>query len=145
MKYRSKIGVIWIISMIAMIWLNIPLIEKAASNTTVFIVLLIMIPCDLYMLDLTFRTYYILEKDHLFIRCGIGKPLKIPYKDIHTLKETHNPLASSALSLDRIDLVFKAQNGGNGEDEILISPVRKQEFIQQLLLKANHIKVLNNL
>ena len=143
MKYRSKIGIIWIITMITMIWLNVPLIKNAVSNMTVFIVLLIMIPCDLFMLDLTFRTYYVLEKDYLFIRCGIGRPLRIPYKDIHTLKETHNPLSSSALSLDRIDLVFKAQNGGNGEDEVLISPVRKLEFIQQLLVKANHIKVLN--
>lgn len=143
MKYHSKIGIIWILSIVLMIWLHFPLVEHGFSNTANIIALLVLIPCDLLILDLTFRTYYVLEKDYLFIRCGIMTHLKIPYQDIRTLKETHNPLASSGLSLDRIDLVFKAQNGGNGEDEILISPVRKKEFIQQLLLKANHIQVLN--
>lgn len=143
MKYRSKIGVLWVLVLVLMAWIQFPLLKHSLFSMVSAFALLVLVPCDLLILDLTFRTYYILDTDCLVIRCGFATHLKIPYEDICTLKETWNPLASSALSLDRIDLVFKAQNGGNGEDEVLISPVRKLEFIQHLLLKNNRIKVLN--
>ena len=56
----------------------------------------------------------------------------IPYYDIRSFKETHNPLGSCGLSLDRLDIIYKAKKGRNGNSEVLISPVKKQEFIQEL-------------
>ena len=45
------------------------------------------------------------------------------------MKETHNPLSSAALSLDRIQIDY-AENGYH--QMVLISPVRKKEFMKKV-------------
>ena len=73
-------------------------------------------------------TYYVLGENELIVKCGFLKS-KIAYSSIKKVEETRNPLASSALSLDRIEIVY------NGGGHILISPQKKQEFLTQLDLR----------
>ena len=75
-----------------------------------------------------FRTRYILYPKHMTIIC-YGK-LRVPYCDIIDMKETHNPLSSAALSLDRIQIDFVNEKGGH--DMVLISPVHKKVFMRKI-------------
>lgn len=75
-----------------------------------------------------FRTRYIMYPDHLVVIC-FGKE-RIPYRYITGVKETHNPLSSAALSLDRLQIDYTNDKGGH--NMILISPKPKKEFMQRL-------------
>ena len=81
---------------------------------------------SILIMPIWLNTYYVLDKSELLVKCGIGKPTKIPYESIKKTKESKNPLASSALSLDRIEIIFGV--GG----VVFISPKNKKEFLQQL-------------
>ena len=134
-RYRSKIGIIWIIAMSVIAYGNyiliIPLI-KDFSWLGFWLNVIILGIVDVLMIACTIRTYYEFHEDYLEVKCGFFFHEDIPYLDIRSFKETHNPLSSCGLSLDRIDIIYKAQKGRNGNSEVLISPVKKQEFIQEL-------------
>lgn len=134
-RYRSKIGIIWIIAMSVIAYGNyiliIPLI-KDFSWLGFWLNVIILGIVDVLMIACTIGTYYEFHEDYLEVKCGYFFHEDIPYLDIRSFKETHNPLSSCGLSLDRIDIIYKAQKGRNGNSEVLISPVKKQEFIQEL-------------
>jgi len=71
---------------------------------------------------------YGVSSDRLVIRFGVVKR----YIDLATIREvypTHNPLASPALSLDR--LVIRTGDGAFGSS--LISPAEREEFLSALV------------
>lgn len=72
---------------------------------------------------------YVLYKDHLLVSCGYFGKIRIKYSDIRNVKETKNPLSSAALSLDRIQIDYTVNRS---YQMVLISPVRKQEFLKLL-------------
>lgn len=76
-----------------------------------------------------FSIRYVLYPKHLSVSCSIYGNERIPYEAIVNVKETHNPLSSMALSIDRIqiDYVIKGM-----QKTVLISPIRKQEFLEKL-------------
>ena len=76
-----------------------------------------------------FAVKYVLYSDHLYVSCGIYGKIRIPYETINSMKETHNPLSSAALSLDRIQIDY-TENGYH--QMVLISPVRKKEFMKKI-------------
>ena len=75
-----------------------------------------------------FYTYYELQRDILFIRCG---PFwrSVSIADIRSAKPTRNPLASMALSLDRIAITLRSGRG------VMISPRDKDRFLDDLAKK----------
>ena len=75
-----------------------------------------------------FHTYYELRRDTLFIRCG---PFwrNISLADIESAEPTRNPLASMALSLDRIAIKLRSSRG------VMISPSDKDRFLDELAKK----------
>lgn len=77
------------------------------------IVILVCWPCE-----------YIFAQEELIVRSGIIR-WKIPYKAIDVVKPTRNPLSSPAWSLDRLHIKF-------GKKEVMISPARREEFMQEL-------------
>jgi small-conductance mechanosensitive channel len=80
-----------------------------------------------------FNTYYVLEQSELVVIVGgMGKGKRIAFCDIVSVKESRNPLASAALSLDRIEIKFKAGKTKSYTDVIYISPKEKQEFLRLL-------------
>ncbi len=134
-RYRSKIGIMWMIAIAVIVWCNYMLLKPVTwrfDDWGMWLTLLIFIPIDVLFVICTFWTYYEFHDDYLEVRCGYFFHEDIPYHDIRSFKETHNPLSSCGLSLDRLDIIYKAQKGRNGNSEVLISPVKKQEFIQEL-------------
>lgn len=135
MRYRSKIGILWII-VIAMIgYGHYLLIQPLVDNFSwlgFWMNIIILGIVDFLYIACTIGTYYQFHDDVLEVRCGYFFHENIPYHEIRSFKETHNPLSSCGLSLDRLDIIYKAQKGRNGNSEVYISPVRKQEFIDEL-------------
>ncbi|GAV25414.1 hypothetical protein ciss_13470 [Carboxydothermus islandicus] len=73
-----------------------------------------------------FSTGYKIEEDFLVIKSGPLKA-KIPIKEITKIYKTRSPVSSVALSLDRLAIVF-----GKNYDEVIISPVDEDKFIDEL-------------
>lgn len=95
-------------------------IEWLTMISMIFI-LLIVLPL--------FAIKYVFYSEHLVVSCGIYGKERVPYKTISNVKETKNPLSSAAMSLDRIQIDY-TENGRH--QMVLISPVRKKEFISKL-------------
>ena len=128
--YRSKVD-LWLGLLLGgsvgfMIYLAvIPIINGEGIQWTITIstifVMLLILPL--------FAVKYVLYSDHLYVSCGIYGKIRIPYETINSMKETHNPLSSAALSLDRIQIDY-TENGYH--QMVLISPVRKKEFMKKI-------------
>lgn len=56
--------------------------------------------------------------------------------DIESIRPTHNPLSAPAASLDRLEIRFRDRR------TMLVSPHRKQEFIDHLLALNPNIQLL---
>lgn len=132
MKFKSKIDwwfhPIAIIMIVLMIWLCIyGLLER---DLLVGIIGIVFITINaLLIIPIWVNTYYLLDEFHLCIKCGLGKPLQISYKEIIGVKETRSFLSSPALSLDRLEIRFFRNKKS---DSVYISPQRKNEFIKLL-------------
>lgn len=135
MKYHSKIGVLWILACLLMIWASWQIVWSTGidlGSWEFWMVVIIFVPCDLMFINVTVDNYAMFHDDYLQVKCGIFCNVEIPYTAIVRFKETRSLISSVGLSTDRLSILFKAQNGGNGNDEVLISPVKKQEFIKML-------------
>jgi hypothetical protein len=82
---------------------------------------------------LTVPLYYVIGPDELRIRSGV-RLKRIPLGTIKRVYPTRDSIASSALSLDRIKIHY-----GQGL-WILISPVRKHEFMERLVQAAGLVR-----
>lgn len=76
-----------------------------------------------------FRIRYVLYSEHILISCSIYGKVRICYKDIVSIKATRNPISSAALSLKRLQIDY-VEDGVHRT--VLISPVRKKEFLEYL-------------
>lgn len=83
-----------------------------------------------------FGTYYVLKEDHLFIRSGPVKE-KFYYNNINKIKQTKSVLSSTALSVDRIEIIYKGSLGA------YISPKDSEEFINKLKEKCPKLNISN--
>ena len=95
-------------------------VEWVITISTIFVLLLVL-PL--------FAIKYVLYSKHLHVSCGIYGKIRVPYEAISSVKATHNPLSSAALSLDRIQIDY-TENGYH--QMVLISPVRKKEFMKKI-------------
>ena len=95
-------------------------VEWVITISTIFVLLLVL-PL--------FAMKYVLYSEHLYVSCGIYGKIRVPYEAISSVKATHNPLSSAALSLDRIQIDY-TENGYH--QMVLISPVRKKEFMKKI-------------
>lgn len=75
---------------------------------------------------------YTLKRDHLHIQAGFIQD-KVPYDAITDTTPTRNPLSAPALSLDRVKIGLKGNSFANFK---LISPVRQDEFIAELMSRV---------
>lgn len=134
MKYKGKIGFWWLIILIALngllAWIPFNL-DKANMNPIFGIVTVIII--DIWFLYMTFRNYIVLDETSMTIVLGVSK-LKLRYDEIISIKKTRSPLASMALSLDRIEVISKTQ-------QVYISVKNKEGLIKDLLSRNTGIVV----
>lgn len=86
-----------------------------------------------------FTTGYTVNSEILIIRNGPIKK-KVPIKDIKKITKTKNPLASSALSMDRLEIIYNSEFG-----MALVSPKDKQKFVSFLKSKNPQIEVDNSI
>lgn len=117
-----------------MIWIAIePIIATGKVNWGM---LLIAIGTSLLIVPL-FGIKYILYGEHLLVSMSIYGKVRIRYSDISSVKNTNNPLSSAAMSIRRIQIDY-VENGIHRM--ILISPVRRKTFLQDLEEKrGNHM------
>ena len=128
--YRTKIdwwlGILLGGTMVLMLYIVIePLIhgEGIQLGMTIVSVITLLIILPLFFIKYTFYS------THLLISCGIYGKERVEYHLIRQMKETKNPISSAAMSLDRLQIDYM-ENGYH--QTVLISPVRKKEFIERL-------------
>lgn len=104
-----------------------------------FEVLFFTIPLAILLIWALFTTGYKVNDELLIIQNGPIKK-KILIKDIKKISKTKNPLASSALSIDRLEITY----GSKFEME-LVSPKDKQKFTSLLKSINPQIEVTDNI
>ena len=128
--YRTKIdwwlGILLGGTMVLMLYIVIePLIhgEGIQLGMTIVSVITLLIVLPLFFIKYTFYS------THLLISCGIYGKERVEYQLIRQMKETKNPISSAAMSLDRLQIDYMEKGY---HQTVLISPVRKKEFIERL-------------
>jgi len=101
--------------------------------------LLIMGVTFLFIVLLFCRTRYIISGDKLIVKMWIIPYGSIKIADITLVDRSYNPLSSPAISFKRLRIVFRKEPYFS---YMLISPVREQEFIEEL--KAIHPNIRFN-
>ena len=104
-----------------------------------FEVLFFTIPLAILLIWTLFTTGYKVNDELLIIQNGPIKK-KISIKDIKKISKTKNPLAASALSIDRLEITY----GSKFEME-LVSPKDKEKFISLLKSINPQIEVTDNI
>ncbi len=74
-------------------------------------------------------TYYIVGSEHLVVSSGPFR-WRIPLSSIVSVRPSHNPLSSPALSLDRLQIRYGHRK------TLLISPNNRQGFLRELADRA---------
>ena len=128
--YRTKIdwwlGILLGGTIVLMLYIVIePLIhgEGLQLGMTIVCVITLLIVLPLFFIKYTFYS------THLLISCGIYGKERVEYHLIRQMKETKNPISSAAMSLDRLQIDYMEKGY---HQTVLISPVRKKEFIEKL-------------
>ncbi|GAB7386921.1 PH domain-containing protein [Bacillaceae bacterium] len=130
MRFPSKIDVWFVVIVLGTLLLVIfDGLQSIFSNMTsweeslkIFIVQL-GIPC--FLLWLSSSTYYIIGEDKLVIKFGPFRKI-IPLAEIKRVRKSMNPIASPALSLKRLEILYGDHNS------VLISPKNQEEFLDLL-------------
>jgi len=81
---------------------------------------------------------YVISDGKLFLKMWIITSGSVKISDIIVIERSYNPLSSPAASLKRLQLVF---GKGAKFPVALISPVREQEFIEELRMVNPNILV----
>lgn len=83
------------------------------------------------LFGLVYPVRYGLDDEHLLVRFGLIR-YRIPLADITKVAPTRNPLASPALSMDRLSIV----SGPGLTGTSMISPADRDRFLDELASKA---------
>lgn len=104
-------------------------IKAAMESRTLlsWLITLLIVMGWMAMFLLLFPVKYIIDGDNLLIFCGFQRK-RISISQIIYVRRSHNLLASPALSVDRLEIVFKEKN----TDSILISPRNRIDFVEDL-------------
>lgn len=102
-------------------------------------VLFFTIPFAILLVWSWFTTGYKINNELLIIQNGPIKK-RIPIKDIKKITQTKNPLASPALSIDRLEIIYGSDFG-----MALVSPNDKQKFASLLKSMNPQIEVESGL
>lgn len=94
--------------------------------------LLLMVGTIAFIALVSVPTVYTLRESDLLVRYGLLRRA-IPYAGILRAYRSRNALSSPAWSLDRIAIDYRE---GGSRRFVLISPVRRDEFMKRLMEKA---------
>ena len=130
-KYRTKYG-LELIAFIFLVFASFIFVphENAADLD------LLLIPVILFFLFVFSGIKYSVDQKDLTVHSSFFSRNKIPVSAIRKIRETNNPLSSPTASLDRLEIFY------NKFDSIIISPVRTEEFLKNLLAINPKIEVI---
>lgn len=132
--YRSKVDA-WLVPVLCLPPLAAVaacvLSAAAGSRAGVVIGVVTAVGVAAVYLGLVFPMRYGIDGDHLVVRFGLCRR-RIPLAAIDEVRPTSNPLASPALSLDRLAIRF----GDGPLHTLLISPADRPRFLDDLARKA---------
>ena len=134
MVFRSKID-LWLIILLLAVVLSItlPLFWKFD-----WVNLIIEIPIILLFYDLFRNTKYVIDGNRLVVKGGFLLCSTYDIRSIRSISSTRTFLSAPALSMDRMRIDLK------GGDVVVISPLRKREFVEELLKVNPEIEVNGN-
>ena len=126
--YTSKIDLLIIVAVI-MLGSSADVLLTAIEDGDLksWLVALLVVAVCVFVFLLIYPTKYIIDGDSLVVHCGFQRR-SIPISQITSMRRSHNLLASPALSLDRLEVVFKEKLS----DSILISPRNRKAFVEDL-------------
>jgi hypothetical protein len=123
--YKSKIdwwlAAILVVAMVASLFAGL----RTLSESPAWIAALVGGPGLLLPLVALLSTRYVIREDQLIVRSGPFK-WRIPIAEISGITPTHDPIASPALSLDRLRIAY------GHKKSLLISPHDRDGFLQQI-------------
>ena len=121
--FRSKID-LWLIILLLAVVLSITLPLFWEFD---WVILVIDIPIILLFYDLLRNTKYVIDDNRLIVKGGFLLCSTYDISSINSISPTRTFLSAPACSMDRMKIEMK------GGDIVVISPLRKQEFIEELL------------
>lgn len=125
--YKSKID-IWLVVLFYVMMLLPTLVALIDMFSWIMVALDVLL---LGFVSITlFNTKYIIDGELLYIKCGFLPKEKCFISQIVKIKNTHNIISAPAISLDRIEIRL------NNRQQLIISPLDKEEFI-------NHLRAIN--
>ena len=131
MEFKSKVD-LWLA---AVLWGSVALcFFPVFLEDGLIIGLAIGSPMAIFIFLLWINTKYYIRDEHLVIK-GVLKYTLIPIVSITSVNSTRNPSSAPALSMDRLEI-----NYGNF-DFVLISPLEKEHFMEELLKINPKIKI----
>ena len=134
-RFRSKVD--WWIALLliaTMLILLVTLGSFAYQNTNELQALAVVggtLTLVALILWMTVGTYYSVDGNTLKIAAG---PIrwKVPIDEISSVEQTHSPISSPALSLDRLRIRY------SGKKSVMISPADKKRFMKALGLDLSN-------
>lgn len=131
--YRSKVD----------LWIVVVIVLAVACSVAPFfqegqplLGIAIGIAATLVFVWMLRTTRYIIRDNVLVIKSCFMSYGTWRIADIESIRPTRNPLSAPAASLDRLEIRFI------GRRSVLVSPRRKEEFINHLLALNSNIKLL---
>lgn len=132
MKFKGKIAVwYWALVIIAngMPFVNLEYLKGRETELIIYVLI-----ADFVFLPPIFRNYVRMTKDTLTVCFGFGKD-EIKIRDIVEVRETRNPIAAGAASMDRIAIKDK-------QKELIFAVKKKEEFYQELKKRRRKIVIV---
>lgn len=112
-----------------LIWVSLGFGLVAVLLSSLWPAIIIMLVVVVFTAWIWFYTFYSITEEHLIIKSGPFSST-IPLANIRGVKKSNSPLASSALSLDRLEIRYK-------DGVTLISPEKAEDFVKLLKEKTN--------
>jgi hypothetical protein len=144
MKFRSKIGPVLTVIAWApilattgvVIWKVLGSLSEGMSvgqKAGHLIPVLLMLLFDAFFVWMYATTAYtITDDDMLLVRSGFMR-WQIPINSIQTVRRTRNPSSAPALSIDRLEVLYR-------DGFLLISPVERERFVAELVRRNPTIR-----
>lgn len=130
-RYPSKVNYVLLsIVLIVLIGSSLPLVSPPMWTGLIINILLLVLVIHLFS-----STYYLIEREFLIVKSGFIINEKIDINLVKSIKETGSMQASPALSFDRLEVNWEKYTG------IIVSPKKKNEFIEHMLSINPHIDV----
>ena len=138
MKFQGKIGVVWWLALILMLKATVDTLNEVNTESLLSMivaggVIIIYTGC----VHMTLKNYVIFNEASLTVYLGIFKTT-IPYKDILSVKKTKNPLASMAISFDRLEIRAK-------KTSVMIAVKDKPGLVREIIKRNSKVETTPDL